>query len=129
MNPPFFVEGRDDASPREARRAAMIADADGLSRWTACALKYVKPKGRLTAILPAARWPDLALALARGWGGLTLVPLWPRAGQPAKRILVAAIKGSRAAPRVMPGLALHGDGAAYTPEAEAILRVGAPLAI
>ena len=37
-------------------------------------------------------------------------------------MIVAASKGSRAPLRLLPGLALHGRGQAYTPEAEAILR-------
>jgi tRNA1(Val) A37 N6-methylase TrmN6 len=129
MNPPFFVEGTDDAPPGLAKATAHIADAEALGRWTKCARTYLKPRGRLSAILPAERLPDMLAALERGFGGITIFPLWPRAGEPAKRVLLTARMGSRAPLTLKPGLILHAPDAKYTPEAEAILRDGAALQI
>ena len=52
-----------------------------------------------------------------------LTPLWPRAGHPAKLMLLRATKGARGPDQLMPGLVLH-DGTGFTPAAQAILRDG-----
>lgn len=121
MNPPFFVEGRDDAPPDAARATAHIADAEALARWTKCARTYLKAQGRLTAIVPADRLPDMLAALEKGFGGITILPLWPDAATPAKRILVTARLGSRAPFVLRPGLVLHQDGK-NSPVSDSILR-------
>jgi tRNA1(Val) A37 N6-methylase TrmN6 len=61
--------------------------------------------------------------------GVAVFPLWPRAGEPAKRVIVQARKASRAAPALLAGLVLHAADGSLTPEAEAILRGGASLAL
>jgi tRNA1(Val) A37 N6-methylase TrmN6 len=129
MNPPFFVEGRDDASPDPARRTAAIADADLLARWARTARTHLHAKGTLTAILPADRLAAMLKALETGFGGVAVVPLWPRAGEAAKRIIVHARKGSRAALALRPGLVLHNADGGFTPDADAVLRHGAALAV
>lgn len=128
MNPPFFVEGPADPSPDESRRLAASTDEAALARWTKAAQKFLKPKGTLTAILPADRVPAMLAALDRGFGGVILFPLWPRAGEPAKRILIRAVKGSRAPFALRAGLVLHGESK-HTEQAEAILRHGAGLTL
>jgi tRNA1(Val) A37 N6-methylase TrmN6 len=125
-NPPFYLEGREDGSPVAARRRAVLGSETLLADWTKAAQRVLKPKGTLTMILPADRLGHALAALGKGWGGIVLAPLWPRAGEPAKRVLVRALKGSRAALRLTSGLVLH-DGQGHTPEAEAILRDGSAL--
>ena len=52
-----------------------------------------------------------------------VIPIRPRASEPAKRIVVRARKGSRAPLRLLRGLDLHdASGAKYTPETDAILK-------
>lgn len=126
MNPPFFVEGPADVSPDPARRAAMSADPELLARWAAVARRYLKPQGHLTTIIPAERLPALLAALAKGFGGVAVTPLWPETGTPAKRVIVGAKLGSRAPFALKPGLVLHAGGG-ITPEADAILRHGEAL--
>jgi len=58
-----------------------------------------------------------------------VLPLWPKAGEPAKRILIQLRKGSGAAFRLLPGLILHDSSGTYTPDADAILRGKATLAL
>jgi tRNA1(Val) A37 N6-methylase TrmN6 len=61
--------------------------------------------------------------------GVQILPLWPRPGEPAKRVIIQAQKSSGAAAKMLPGLVLHRDaGGGYTPEADAILRGEATLA-
>jgi tRNA1(Val) A37 N6-methylase TrmN6 len=58
-----------------------------------------------------------------------VLPLHPRAGERSGRVLVTGRTGSRAPFALLPGLVLHGDGDAFTPEADAILRHGAALVL
>jgi tRNA1(Val) A37 N6-methylase TrmN6 len=62
-------------------------------------------------------------ALEGRLGGAQIVPIRPRAGAPAHRVLARARKGSRAPLALLKGLDLHeGPGEKYTPQADAILR-------
>ncbi len=64
-------------------------------------------------------------ALAGRFGGAVVLPIHPREGEPASRVLVQAIKGSRAALELRPGLVLHNADHSFRPDVEAILRHGA----
>jgi tRNA1(Val) A37 N6-methylase TrmN6 len=44
-------------------------------------------------------------------------------------VLLRAVRGGRGPARLLPGLTLHQPDGRFTPEAEAILRDGAPLAL
>ena len=121
-NPPYWPAG---TPPPEAIRAAATHAGDvPLEDWAACLGQAVAHRGSATLVLPAARFADGAAALTdAGFGSLALFPLWPRAGQPARRLLLGARRGGRGPARVLPGLVLHGEGAA----AEAVLREGAAI--
>ncbi len=68
-------------------------------------------------------------ALRGRFGALDILPIAPRPGAVAHRVLVAGVKGSRAGVRLLPPLVLHAAiGSAFAPEAEQILRGGAALA-
>jgi tRNA1(Val) A37 N6-methylase TrmN6 len=57
-----------------------------------------------------------------------VLPFAPRADQPASRVLVRGIKGSRAPLSLLSARALHGDeGNGFSPEIEAVLQGAAPL--
>jgi tRNA1(Val) A37 N6-methylase TrmN6 len=58
---------------------------------------------------------------------MTLLPLWPKAGSPAKLILLRGVRLGRGASTVLPGLVLHEPDGAFTPAADAILRRGLAL--
>jgi tRNA1(Val) A37 N6-methylase TrmN6 len=74
----------------------------------------------------ADRLADLLMAMA-GLGEIVVFPLWPRACQAAKRVLVRARVASKTPMVLAPGLVLHGADGKFTPETEAILRDGAEL--
>ena len=84
-----------------------------------------RPKAAVTTIYPAARLDDLLDALSARTGGPEILPLWPKAGREAKRVLVRARVGGRGPARLLPGLTLHRPDDTYTPAAEAVLRGGA----
>ncbi len=55
-------------------------------------------------------------------GALALLPVHPRAGAPAHRLLVSGVKGSKAPLRIAPALVLHEADGRLTAEADAIHR-------
>ena len=128
-NPPFHAAGEATA-PAEAGRARGHVESEAdLAAWIRQALKLAGPKGSLLLIHRPDRLGDI-LGLLKGRAGATVVfPLWPAAGRPARRLIIAARKGSAAPLRLAAGLILHEADGRYTAEAEAALREGAGLAL
>ena len=98
-----------------------------MAQWLSTGLQRTVSGGFFTAIIRADRTPEALAAL--GQRGIHLLPLWPRTGLAAKRVILMARKGSRAPFALLPGLVLHEADGAYTAEADAILREGAALAM
>ncbi|MCL6607657.1 MAG: methyltransferase [Geminicoccaceae bacterium] len=125
-NPPFLEPARA-RKPDEPGRAAARLESTDLCRWVEACLARLAPGGRLVLVHRADRLPELLAALTGRAGEITLFPLWPKEGEPARRILVRARKGSRAPARLLPGLVLHRPDGRYTEAAEAILRGAEPI--
>ncbi|MGE3142889.1 MAG: tRNA1(Val) (adenine(37)-N6)-methyltransferase [Hyphomonadaceae bacterium] len=118
-NPPFDAPGRG-RPPAEARRAAHVADAP-IGAWIKALADRLRGGGALTLIHRAEALGEILAALEGRLGGARALPVHPRAAAPAKRVLVRAVKGSRAPLAILPGLVLH-EGEHFTPQAEAIFR-------
>lgn len=120
-NPPFFDDEGALRAPSPAKRAAWIAD-DGLAAWVRFLTDGVKDGGRIVIIHRADRLADLLALLGARCGSFVIRPVQPFADEPAKRVLVSAVRGGRAPLRLLPPLVLHDrSGAKHTAEAEAIL--------
>jgi len=120
-NPPFFDDEGALRAPSPSRRGAWIAE-DGLAAWVRFLTDGVKDGGRILVIHRADRLADLLGLLGERCGSIAVRPVQPFADEPAKRVLVQAIRGGRAPLRLLPALVLHDrSGAKHTPEAEAIL--------
>ncbi|KQY96346.1 tRNA1(Val) (adenine(37)-N6)-methyltransferase [Brevundimonas sp. Root1423] len=121
-NPPFFDDPGALRAPSPGKRGAWMAD-DGLKAWTDFLLKGVREDGRIVIIHRADRLADLLGLLGDKAGSFAVRGIHPYADEPAKRVLVAAIKTGKAPMRLLPPLVLHDrSGAKHTAEAEAILR-------
>jgi tRNA1(Val) A37 N6-methylase TrmN6 len=121
VNPPYDAEG-EGRPPAEGRHYAHVAEAP-LDVWIAALADRLTGGAALTMIHRAHKAAEILAALDGRLGAAELIPIHPRAGEAAKRILVRARKGSRAPLRLWPALVLHdASGAKYTPETEAILR-------
>jgi tRNA1(Val) A37 N6-methylase TrmN6 len=126
MNPPFNDAARQNASPDPLRRLAHAGSADTLPRWIGRAAWLLAPSGTLTLIWRADGLDNVLGAVGKDFG-VAVRPIYPRADAAAIRILVRAIKGSRAPLSLVPGLTLNDANGRPTAEAEAILRGGAIL--
>ncbi len=126
-NPPFLAEGSGTPSPDAGRHAANQESEADLGVWIASAIDLVKPRGTIVFVHRADR-VDALLALLHGRAGeIAILPLWPKAGAPAKRVIVRARKGIKTGAAILPGLVLHAADGKYTPAADAVLRDAAPL--
>ena len=123
-NPPFHGDGQ--VSPNEMRATALM-DQGRLDDWLRLGLQRTASCGYFTAILRADRLNQALAALPEK--GVAVFPLWPKAGEAAKRVIVQARKGSKAPFALLPGLVLHQVNGAWTPEADDVLRRGNPLAL
>ena len=127
-NPPYFDDPGTIRAPADEKRGAWIAD-HGLKAWTHFLLKSVKENGRIVMIHRADRLDDILSLLAPKAGSFSIRPVHSFADEPAKRVIVQAIKTGKAPLRLLPPLILHPrSGPKHTPEAEAILRGEAALA-
>lgn len=128
-NPPFHDEAAGTSSlwPLKAVSHAMTSDA--LEQWARFMARMAAPGGRVTMIHKADALPRILSAFENRFGAVTILPVHPRDGAPAIRVIVDGIKGSRAPLVIKPGLILHGAGNAFLPEVDAILRNGAALQI
>ena len=81
---------------------------------------------------PRILLPGVGAAVAAmrdaGFGAMEMLPLWPRAGMAAKRVLLRARKGARGPARILPGLLLHEADGRFSKAADAILRDAAEIA-
>jgi tRNA1(Val) A37 N6-methylase TrmN6 len=126
-NPPFFDDPGAIRGPAPERAGAWMAD-DGLEAWTRFLLKAVREGGTITLIHRADRMVDILALLGPGAGSFRIRPVHPFADEPAKRVLVRAIKTGKAPLVLLPALVLHDrEGGKHTAEAEAILRGEAAL--
>jgi tRNA1(Val) A37 N6-methylase TrmN6 len=126
-NPPFFDDPEALRGPAAERRGAWLAD-DGLAAWIGFLTKGVREGGTITVIHRADRLADLLALLGEKAGSIQVRPVHPFADEPAKRVLVRAVKTGKAPLKLLPGLVLHDRaGGKHTAEAEAILRGRADL--
>jgi tRNA1(Val) A37 N6-methylase TrmN6 len=123
MNPPFHESGKLQASPDARRRKAHEIEAGKLTDWVAAARRLLRPGGILVLIFRADGLPAL-IDVVDGFGGVTVMPVHPKPGGAAIRVLLAAVKGSRAPFAIREGLVLGEPDGTPTARAEAILRQG-----
>ncbi len=133
-NPPYYREGVA-TPPGDPGKTLAHHEALDLGQWISLCLKRLRPKGSFTVIQTADRLQDILGALGGGMGAIRVLPLAPRAGRPAKRVIVQARKNSRAALQILPPLTVHSgtahgvDGDDFSDQARAILRGGQGLAL
>ena len=126
-NPPFLERGRVTVSADPGRRQSDVEGSADLEAWIAAAHRLLRPKGWLSLIHRADRVDAVCARLAGRFGGVEIVPIWPKPGAAARRVIVRARKGVRSPARLSPGLVLHRPDGSFSDAASAILRGGAAL--
>lgn len=128
-NPPFHDEHAGTAAGHALKAASHAMPADALEDWARFMARMTKPGGQALMIHKAEALPRILAGMGPRFGRLRVLPIYPRAGANAIRVIIEGVKGSRAPLEIRPGFVLHGEGNAFTPAASAILREGATLEI
>ena len=129
-NPPFDTEGHGRAPFNALKARSHAMPAGELEHWGRVIARYCRPGGTVTMIHRADALASVLAAFDRRFGALRVLPLHPRGGESATRIIVQGIKGSRAPLALLAGLVLHkADGHGFADPVQAILREGAALMI
>src|SRR5580704_2725814 len=88
MNPPF--NAAHNPSPDHGRRLAHALMPTTLRQWIGAAAFLLRPGGVLTLIWRADGLDEVLAALADGFGGMAVLPIYPKPDALAIRVLVRA---------------------------------------
>ena len=126
-NPPFHPVGRASPSPDRSKALAHSEGETPLSKWLSFCLRRTRPGGTVTMIHRTSRLHDILAGWKDGAGDVVIIPLWPKVGRPARRIIVQGRVGGKGPLVLHPGLQLHQYNGADTDKAQDILRGGMAL--
>lgn len=119
-NPPFFGVGTK--APDEGRSMARHTDGE-VSGWVRTAVSCAHAKGIVIFIHLTQELPQLLAAFNGRMGDIAVLPIAPRPGTAATRVLIRGRKGSKSPMRLLSPLVLHGEnGNAFSETVDAILR-------
>lgn len=128
-NPPFFVPDNlshpDGVGKQTAHVETMV-----LEKWIKHALRRLHPKGTFTIVHLADRLPEILRGLSGPCGALRVLPIAPREGRAAKRVIVQGVKTAKSPLKLLAPFVVHSgvehvqDGDDYSANARAILRDG-----
>jgi len=120
MNPPF--NAAQNPSPDPVRRAAHVASDRTLAQWLDAAARLLRPGGAVTLIWRADGLAEVLAALAAQFGAVVVLPIHGKAGGPAIRVLVRAVKDRTGPLMLLSGLALADGAGKPAIAAESVLR-------
>ncbi|MGB0718865.1 MAG: tRNA1(Val) (adenine(37)-N6)-methyltransferase [Bdellovibrionales bacterium] len=128
-NPPYMESGSYIDTPY-ARKAVAIGHGEDdidLKDWIDAAHRNLRHGGSFTIIHRGDAVDRIIRLLGTRFGAVEIIPLWPKAGVAARRVIVRAIKNRKSPGVLHAGIVLHEDSGDYTTAAEAVLRNGAGL--
>jgi tRNA1(Val) A37 N6-methylase TrmN6 len=125
MNPPFNAP--QNPSPDRDRRVARTASHETLTLWLRAAARLLRPSGAVTLIWRADGLSDVLASLAADFGAISILPIHPKPGVPAIRVLARAAKDRSGPLSLLPGLVLADADGKPSAQADAVLRDGAAL--
>jgi tRNA1(Val) A37 N6-methylase TrmN6 len=123
-NPPYMESGTHTPSPTKAKATAHGHDETTLQDWLDAAFHNLKSGGSFTIIHRADQADKIISGLGKRFGAVEIIPLWPRRGVEAKRVIIRAVKDRKTPATLHAGLILHEANGDYTAETEKILRGG-----
>jgi tRNA1(Val) A37 N6-methylase TrmN6 len=126
-NPPYHDVGAGTLAPDLGKAASHAMPEDELQRWARFMVRMAAPRGKAMMVHKAEALDQVLVAFEQRFGAIRILPLHPRAGVPAHRVIVEGTKGSRAPLQLLSGFVLHADGNGFTSAAQAILKGGAGL--
>ena len=126
-NPPFYDAANHRQSPHALKAASHAMPDAGLDAWLRYMARMTKAGGTAIMIHRADYLSAMLTAFAPRFGALTILPLYPRDGEPASRVILRGIKGSRAPLMLAPGVCLHGPDNRFSVRIDKVLKTPSPL--
>jgi len=122
MNPPFNAP--QNPSPDRGRHVARTASHETLAVWLRAAARLLRPAGVVTLIWRADGLADVLAALPAEFGAISILPIHPKPGIAAIRVLARARKDRGGPLSLLPGFVLAGADGKPSEAAEAVFRDG-----
>lgn len=126
-NPPFHDSSAGTQAPDPLKAGSHAMELEQLDTWLRFMARMVRAGGRASIIYKANGLTRLLQGFDGRFGGVSVLPIVPRRGAPAIRVLIEGVKGSRAPLTLKSNLVLHGHGQGFLPQIETILRDGGGL--
>lgn len=128
-NPPYLDAGTHTPSPSAPKATALYhAEEDrSVKDWVDAGFRNLKNGGSFTIIHRADHTDKIIQSFGKKFGAIEIIPLWPRAGETAKRVIIRALKNRKTPAKIHAGLVLHNIDGSYTGQADQILRGGAAI--
>ena len=130
-NPPFMAPANGNPPPGEIKRTANFEGDADLNQWVNAALGLVRRKGTVVLIQRADRLGDVISAIlaasdpnGEGAGDIAILPIHPKKGAPANRVIVSFRRGVKTPVTLLEGITVHTDNGGYTPLLERVLDGG-----
>ena len=117
-NPPWHDTERHDKGA-----AASHMPEQELLIWLTYAFRQLKDRGTFTLIHRADMLDAILAALsAQNAGAVKILPIASRAGEPAKRVIITAVKTRKTPLEILWPLVIHKDDGSYEDKCRAILK-------
>lgn len=121
-NPPYLRVDSADPSPDPIKAIANIETTANLSSWIEFCAKVLRPNGAIVMIHRADRVAEIMEQLQNvKCRQIDVIPIYPKYGQDAKRVLVKATKNPACKSRLLTGIVLHELDGRYTESAQFVL--------
>ncbi len=131
LNPPYFDNPAALRQPSAGKDRAFVNAGVTLQDWIGAAIRLTRARGYITLIQRADRLDDCLMAFHGRAGDMRVLPITPRAGEAAHRVLLRARRNVNSPLHILSPLVVHKSGqsgrSGWTPVAEAILRGHQPI--
>lgn len=121
-NPPYTEH--DMPSPNPSKALAHNHHEFSLEEWIKFCIKMLKPQGWFYMINRAEAIDEILSVIHGKLGNISIIPLYSKLGQDAKRVVITARKDSKAPTVIKQGMIIHTNNGEYTQTAHKILRDG-----
>ncbi|MDQ7019176.1 MAG: methyltransferase [Robiginitomaculum sp.] len=122
LNPPYFDDPSAIRRPKTGKDSAFVNNGLTLRDWIDTALRLTRAKGYITLIQRAERLNDCLAGFYGRAGDIRILPIVPRAGEAAHRIIIRARRNVKTPLVILSPLVVHETGRTFTPMAEAIMK-------
>jgi FkbM family methyltransferase len=126
-NPPYHDTAAGTLATDATKAAAHAMPDSELEQWARFMARMCAPRGLARIVHKADALHRLLTAMESRFGDIQILPLHPRPADPAHRVIVEGVKGSKGPLQLRAGFVLHTAGNDFTAEAQSILRSGAAL--